>query len=838
MKSFLKTLALLGFIAAQAQLVAQVNLLQQTIEVRPGSYKPDELIQKIEDSGFRLSYPSALLTKDNLELKYSTYSLETLLQKLFNPEYSKIILRGKKILVAYKDGISITYSGYVEEKGSGERLIGVNIYLKELKQGTVTNEYGFYSITVPLNTTLVAEFSFIGYATQKLSLEPAQTKVDVSLQNISVKLEEATVSAEKMVIRQTQMSQVKLNQQQLEDIPAFFGEADVLKAMHFLPGVQMASEGNTNFLVRGGSADQNLILLDGVPVYNASHLFGFFSVFNSDAVKNVELTKGGFPARFGGRLSSVLEVNMKEGDMQEYHGSGGIGLLSSDFTLEGPIVKNKTSFMVSGRRTYSDLLYRPFLSGGVDFIYYFGDLNLKLNHKFSRKDRLYLSFYQGRDKIKYEENPNRFGFSWGNYTGVLRWNHLFNDRLFSNLSFFYTRYKLAVETAFSSGIALDVDQESTYFSSIQDMGIRYDFEYNLSRKHNIEFGLNYTFHDFKPGILNQTIGIENIDAVLDVSPSIYSHDIFAYLQDEWQLNERFSVNMGLHGASYFSGASSYNSLQPRFSALYQLTDTWSLKTSAASMQQFIHLLANPGTSLPTDIWVSSSERVAPQESWQIAFGTAANLFNNKLELQSEVYYKGFSNLIDYKAAASSAIASNWEDQILTGGIGNAYGLELLVRKSSGKLTGWLAYGLGWSNRQFDEINDGEWYPFTYDRRHDLKISFKYRFSPRFDIGANWVYSTGRRGTIPISNFIDADGQVATLFTDRNAYVYPSYHRLDISFNFPKKTSWGRRVISFGAYNIYNRQNPFFVYFTNVASRNATQLSLFPVLPYFTYQFQF
>lgn len=813
-------------------LAAQYSPLHKELNMPAGKYTPQQILKQFEKENIEISYPNSLLAKDSIKVPKEV-KVNELIRLLFNPQYSEVLERNGKILVGYKKNVSVIYSGFVEEKGSGERIIGANIYFPGLQNGTATNAYGFFNISLADLEEQKVIVSAIGYEPYSALWSPAKTQFDIQLQPRSFELKTVEVSDNKLVNLQNQTSFIKLNQQQIQDLPAFFGEPDVLKAMHFLPGVQMGNEGNINFLVRGGSADQNLILLDGVPVYNASHLFGFFSAFNIDAVKNVELTKGGFSAKHGGRLSSVLEINTIEGDMQEFHGAGGIGIFSSDFTLQGPIVKNQTSFMISGRRTYQDWILN--LMGDSPVGYYFGDLNVKLNHKFSRKDRLYLSYYTGKDDLNSEYEDSRFAFFWGNHTGVVRWNHLFNDQLFSNLSFNYSRYRLGAEFGFQQG---DVFANNGYYSLVEDYGIRYDFEYAYNNTHRFDFGASYTFHNIKPGLLTQSLSTFSLDSVMNIAPVQQTHDAFLYFQDEWQITQRLNFTSGLHFATYQTDGKNYSSLQPRASLLYQLSEKVSIKSSWASMQQFVHLLANQGTSLPTDIWVSSNRNIAPQKSWQIATGVAASLWEGGVSFETELYYKNFSNLIGYKPAASVAVASNWEANVVSGGIGESFGLETLIRKNTGKITGWIGYTLSKSQRQFDELNEGDWFPFKFDRRHDFKLSLKYTPRKRFNVAVNFVYSTGMRGTVPIGRFYDASGDVGYVFTKRNAFLYPDYHRMDIAFNFPKETSWGQRTWSFGAYNAYNRNNPFFVYFTYGQRPHANQLSLFPVLPYVSYQFKF
>ncbi|HCQ16242.1 MAG TPA: TonB-dependent receptor [Cryomorphaceae bacterium] len=748
-----------------------------------------------------------------------------------------------------------TISGYIEDSNSRERLIGVNVYVPGTSIGTSTNTFGFYSLTVREPKVKVM-ISYVGYETQSLELElEGNLSQDISLEELPQSLAEVTVTAEQIEALKPQMSTIQLSTKDIKNIPAFLGEVDVIRAIQLLPGVQSGSEGTTGFYVRGGSPDQNLILLDGVPVYNASHLFGFFSVFNADAIKNVQLTKGGFPSRFGGRLSSVLEIDMKEGNLREFHGAGSLGIISSKLTLEGPLVKDKTSFIISGRRTYYDLLIRPFLPPDLTVGYYFGDLNLKLNHIFSRKDRLYLSYYGGNDKFYQRESYDGYGYEenfesnlqWGNHTGSLRWNHLFNEKLFSNLTATYTQYR------FSVGFKEEYDNQTDgfeYFSLIRDYGLRYDLEYRPNSDHSLRFGGNYTYHTFKPGVAQFEGGFsdEGVDSLLNLSSPIYSNDAYVYVEDDWLISPAWRANFGLHYSGYLVHTTYYNSLQPRASLRYLLTDEWSVKGSYAMMNQYIHLLSNSGLSLPTDLWVSSTERIKPQRSHQVALGSVRNILQNKYEISAEVYYKRMLNLIEYKEGASFITATDWQNNVVNDGIGNAYGLELLFRKNEGQTTGWIGYTLAWSNRQFSDLNNGEQFPYKYDRRHDISIIVNHRFNEQFDLGVTWVFGSGNTYTAPIANYYlqspygsGGTPEEYVEYSDRNSLRLPPYHRLDLGFNFHNETRWGMSHWNISVYNAYNRKNPFFLYINEnyeTGEKSVRQGSLFPIIPSISYSFEF
>jgi len=757
---------------------------------------------------------------------------------------------------------SYTLSGYVEDAQSLERIIGVNLYLEGTTVGTTTNTFGFYSLSLPPGEyDLVV--SFIGYQTirKKILVKNENIKLDFQLEEESSTLDEITVTAEEMQVERAQMSQVQLSVSEIKKIPAFLGEVDIIRVIQLLPGVQSGNEGTTGFYVRGGSPDQNLILLDGVPVYNASHLFGFFSVFNADAIKNVNLTKGGFPARFGGRLSSVLEIDMKEGNMREFHGEGSLGLISSKLTLEGPIWKDKTSFIVSGRRTYYDILASPFIPEGQDFGYYFADLNAKINHNFSRNDRLYLSYYNGIDDFsfreEYKDDPffgggegyDESGLDWGNHTGALRWNHLFNDKLFSNLTATFSQYRFSIgfESYYEEGNEVS-SNGFEYFSLIRDYGLRYDLEYALDNSHQLRFGASYTNHTFRPGVaqIEETFDGASIDSILDLSQKVLANDFFVYVEDDWKLGARWRVNYGLHYSAYLTNDDAfYHNLQPRVSARYLVNDQLSIKASYAMMNQYVHLLSNSGIGLPTDLWVSSTAKVKPQRSQQVALGATSSLWGNRFELSAETYYKTMHNLIEYKEGASFIANTDWQNTVETDGEGQAYGLELLFRKKKGKTTGWIGYTLAWTNRRFGNLNDGNWFPYRYDRRNDISVVINHQFSEKFDLGLTWIYGTGNSFTAPVAQFQLGGGgfdypRTYDRFSDRNALRMPAYHRLDIGFNWHKKTKWGERTWNISVYNAYSRQNPFFLYLNQnyLGQRRINQVSLFPIIPSISYQFKF
>ncbi len=763
---------------------------------------------------------------------------------------------------------SFTISGYLKDNVTGEVLIGANIYEKSSLKGTTSNHFGFYSLTLPRDSVTIV-FSFVGYqpVVKRIYLDRNQ-EFNVTLSDV-VSLDEIVITGEEQIQEVTQMSKINVPIEQIKSMPAFLGEVDVLKVLQLLPGVQSGTEGSSGLYVRGGSPDQNLILLDGVPVYNASHLFGFFSVFNADAINKVDLIKGGFPARYGGRLSSVIDITMKEGNKEKLKGEGSIGLISSKFTLHGPIKNENTTFLISGRRTYIDLLARPIIKASTEGDetagYYFYDVNAKINHKFSNKDRVFLSTYFGNDKaysrfqdeystgnqqLKYED---QFDLNWGNIITAFRWNHVFTPKFFSNLTLTYSRYRFAVNEEYKDEILVGsevVEEEEAieYFSGIRDFGAKMDFEYIPNPDHYIRFGVNAIHHTFSPGILSYkstndadtTIGSFNTTAV----------ETATYIEDDIKIGSRFKVNAGLHFSTLFVDDEVYYSLQPRLALRYLLPDGTSIKGSYVQMTQYIHLLTNSGIGLPTDLWLPATARVGPQNSFQLAIGAAKTL-NNGLEISLEGYYKEMEGLIEYKEGASFlSVEGDWQDKVEIGR-GESYGGELLIQKKTGKFTGWIGYTLSWTNRQFDNLNFGKKFPYKYDRRHDISLTGVYKINDRVTFSGAWIYGTGNAISLPQFKYLTNGrlptfrdnifgGQIVEGYGDRNSFRMKSYHRLDLSIAFSKKKKRGIRTWTIGTYNTYSRKNPFFLDIRREfnGEDKFVQYSLFPIIPSISYSFKF
>lgn len=766
-----------------------------------------------------------------------------------------------------------TLSGYLKDAETGEALIGGRIYIDSLKIGVASNIYGFYSLTLP-NGTHDVMYSFIGK-------EPIKTRVildqnielDINLKDNSNTLAEVVVTGERKQQESTEMSTVTLSMEKVKTLPVLMGEKDIIKTLQLLPGVQSGSEGSSGIYVRGGGPDQNLILLDGVPIYNANHLFGFFSVFNADAINQVKLVKGGFPAEYGGRISSVIDIRMNEGDMKKIHGEGSVGIISSKLMLNGPIIKDKTSFMITGRRTYIDLLARPIIKAansqnGNDQVtggYFFYDLNAKLNHIINANNRIYLSAYLGNDKfyvnseydyIDQSDNKtyieeNTGGIKWGNKIMALRWNHKFSPKLLLNTTLNYSDYQFTTGfglTSYEKGNQANPTQDFSfeYLSGITDFGGNMNFYYYPSPKHDVQFGIGQTYHTFKPGVnqLKLSDGSTDLDTSFG-SARTYAHEFYGYIQDDFSISKRLSLNAGLHFANFLVREKLYNSLQPRASVNFQLDDKSSLKASYAKTTQFLHLLTNTSIGLPTDLWVPVTDSIPPQQGNQVAVGYTRELPKG-YRVGAEAYYKTMKNLIEYKEGASFFGSNqNWEGLVEVGN-GYSYGLEMLFEKRTGKTTGWIGYTLSWTNRQFANINNGEEFPYRYDRRHDISFVLTHKFNDKVDIGVVWVYGTGNAITLALQKYNSSGGvefgeSEVNHIDQRNGYRMPSYHRLDLGVNIHKPKKWGEATWSFGLYNAYNRQNPFYLdigYLKDGNEKVLKQISLFPILPSVSYSFKF
>lgn len=780
-------------------------------------------------------------------------------------------------------------AGKISDLKTGQPIEGVKISVPDLQIGTYSDVNGNYHLKGESTSAIRIEFRMIGYeslskkiaVSSKMKLDAALKMENDVLELQAVEVFGATKDAN---IRDNQIGTVKLDIEQLKVLPAFMGEVDVIKTLQLMPGVSSASEGTQGFYVRGGGPDQNLVLLDGVHVYNATHLFGFFSVFNVDAVKSAELTKGGIPANYGGRLSSVLDIGMQEGSMDKFGVKGGIGLISSRLTVDGPLKKDKGSFLISGRRTYIDILMQPFMKEGGTFSglgYFFYDLNAKLTYRLTDKDKITFSGYYGKDVFDFSTSADDFNVSmpWGNAIASLRWDHVFNDRFFMTSRVSLTRYDFAFNSfqeEFQFGLS----------SGIVDYSAGVDFTYRHSPRYRIKYGIDHVYHRFTP--FSVSANQQDVEFDVGEAQSIHGHESGVYMSHELDVTERFAVTAGLRyslfnhvgpftrfypsplgvtdsSQTFGQGEriATYHFPEPRLSARYLINDKSSVKAGWNYNAQYIHLANLSAISLPTDIWYPATDVAPPQRGWQATLGYFRNFFDNRLETSVEVYYKRMNNLVEFKEGAlpSDNVQDN-TDNLLTFGIGYSYGAEFFVRKTVGKFTGWVGYTWSKTERKFDDIFDGEWFPAKYDRRHDLSVVASYKLSERWVFGASFVYATGNTMTLPVSWYLH-NGDVVFEYGPRNTARMPDFHRLDVSATwYDKGTKWvtdplsesgdkmeiTRRVRSnfnFSIFNVYSRQNPFFLYVStngslaeNNFNMSLRQVSLFPILPSITWNFEF
>lgn len=761
-----------------------------------------------------------------------------------------------------------TVSGYVRDASSGESLIGANVFVEgERLIGATTNVYGFFSLTLPAGDYLL-KASYLGYRdwSQAVSLN-ADLRLSFEMMPDALALEEVVVTSQRQDenVEGTEMGTIALSIDKIKSIPALFGEVDVIKAIQLLPGVQAAGEGNSGIYVRGGGIDQNLVLLDDALVYNTGHLFGFFSVFNADAVKNTTLIKGGMPAEYGGRLSSVIDVSMKEGNLKRYEVEGGIGLISSRLTFQGPFKKDVSSFLVSFRRTYAFDIAQPFLKK-TDFAgtnYRFYDLNLKVNYIFNDKNRLYLSGYFGRDVFVYNSVPRdtEVRIPWGNATTTLRWNHLFNDKLFMNTSFIFNNYN------FSFGAQTE-DFSFSIKSGIRDFNLKADLDWYANNRNKLRFGYHYTFHTYTPNTATATS--EDTEIESDVSPK-HGHEMAWYIQNEMELSPRVSMHLGFrlglfqHTGPYeeripvpggqpdtvryrpLEPIKTYVNPEPRLNLRIRTDEFSSLKLGITLNHQYAHLVSSSNNTLPTDVWVPSSSKVKPQRALQYALGYFRNFMDNTYEASVEVYYKHLWNQIEFNEGfGSPELNTELEDEFVFGK-GRSYGVEVFFKKALGDLNGWVGYTYSKTDRQFPELNGGRRFPAKFDRSHDLSANVSYTINEVVSLGGTWVFATGNAFTIPTEGYL-LETAIVTGYGDRNGYRMKPYHRLDLSATFTPRKMQSRKFKSnfnLSIYNVYSRKNVYFIYYdiqgdalAQDVTIQAVQVSIFPIIPAFTWNFKF
>ena len=750
---------------------------------------------------------------------------------------------------------NFTVSGTVKLKSTGETVIGATI--RSGKSGTVSNEYGFYSLTLPKGKNAL-EVSSIGQETKKVDVTlEKNTILNISLEDASQNLGEVTIksTASGRSISGTQMGVERLSTAEIKNIPVLMGERDLMKAVQLLPGIKSAGDGNSGFYVRGGATDQNLILLDEAPVYNASHLLGFFSTFNSDAIKDMTLYKGGMPAQYGGRLSSVLDIKMNDGNNQDYSVSGGIGLISAKLNVEGPIVKDKSSFLISGRRTYADVFLKlsPDSTINQNKLYFY-DLNAKLNYTLGQKDRLYLSGYFGQDQLGVGES---FGLSWGNATGTARWNHIFNSKMFSNTSLIFSNYNYKIKIRAGAN-------DFQIFSQIRDWNLKQEFQWYANSRNSVRFGLNSIFHTLRPGeITSSSTSSVNSSAL----QQRYSLENSIFGTNTWKASEKFSLTYGVRVTAfsilgkgdffdmnskgeitdtfnYKSGeiVKTYLNPEPRLAASYEFNESASVKASYVRNVQNMHLISNSTSNNPTDKWIASTNLIKPEIADQYSIGYYKNLADNKYELTLETYYKDMQNQIDYRNGADIFINSDAIESQLLFGKGRAYGLEMQFKKKVGKWTGWVSYTLSKTERKIDGISNNEWYNARQDRTHDISVVSTYQLNKKWTLSGNWVYYTGNAITFPAGKYT-VNNQVVFYYTERNGYRMPAYHRLDLGATCVlKQTKKTLSELSFSVYNAYGRENAYTIEFRQSKSdptrTEAVQTALFKFIPSVSYNFKF
>lgn len=762
------------------------------------------------------------------------------------------------LVINYLNSQSHIISGYVKEEGTGETLIGVNISIKENKNiGVVSNYYGFYSLTLADGDyTLI--YTYIGYAPveKKISLRQ-NVELDVSM-NRGVEIQEVVIKSknEKDNIESTEMGKLEVGIETVKKLPALMGEVDILKVLQLLPGVSSATEGTSGMYVRGGGPDQNLVLLDEAVVYNTGHLLGFFSVFNSDAIKNTKLIKGSMPAEYGSRISSVIDVQMKEGNNEDYVAEGGIGLISSRITLQGPIQKQKSSFIVSGRRTYALDLAQPFIKNtnfaGTNYFFY--DLNTKINYQISRRDRIFLSGYFGRDVFSFANKDRGFSVKlpYGNATGTLRWNHILADNSFFNIALITNNYNFALnggQEEFTFGVS----------SGIRDYSLKADIDYYPNPAHQLKFGLRHTYHKFTPNVVRASNGEVNFQSKFE---SKFGHESEAYISDLYTINSKLKMNVGVrfslfnHIGPYYSiaDAKQYKSgelvktyfyPEPRISINYTLDESSSIKAGFTYATQYVHLVSNSGSTLPTDVWVPSTQLVKPQIGLQYAVGYYKWLERFQCETSVELYYKTLKNQLDYRESYVENFTSDVENEFVSGE-GRAYGAEFLIKKTKGRWTGWVGYTLARTERWFPEIEQKRIFPTTYDRPHDLVVVCSYDLTKKWELSADFIYASGRNFT-PIKSLFLIDNKPNVEYGPRNSQRIEAYHRADLSLIYTKNKNNAKQFTSswaFSIYNIYNRKNPFFNYtdfesnvLSGELSAKQVQVSIFTIIPAVTWNFK-
>lgn len=867
---------------------AQSPLEQKVSVVARNSSLESILYQLIDEYDVNLVFSNDILPERNLSVELNDVSLGTALETILNNTNLGFEVLGRQILLVQKSPplrVLYTISGFLEDSETGEKLLGATVYDQKSGKGTISNPYGFYSLTLEGGEVDLV-FSYLGYKPRykSFTLDKVE-RLNLSLES-DLTLKEVMVYATDSNATVSQDVSVDLiNTSDIKRLPSLGGEKDLLRTTHLLPGVQTGTDGVGGIYVRGGNAGQNLILIDGVPVYYISHAVGLFSIFNTEAVRTAKLVKGGFPARYGGRISSVLDIRTKEGNMKEINAWANLGLLTGSAGVEGPLVRNKSSFFLSGRLSYLDMYLKPYsanlkneIGESGETTYDFFDLNAKINYTFSDEDRVYLSFYSGGDvfldvgeefrKLSIEDEGEEYIFDyhykyhqsleWNNKVGALRWNHLFSDKLFGNTSITYSKLDVGFDFSTLDSLTQEDSKEALfktyaqglYRTGIEDLGIHLDFDLVPSSAHYLRFGLSVHNKNFNPGaVINNEILEDDPDNEA-VSEWVKAVEYNAYFEDEFSIG-KWSINAGLRANVQSVIKRNYRILEPRLSVRWQTFPKWSFKAAYSRTSQFIHLLSSSGIGLPTDLWVPSTDKIAPQLASQYVAGTTIDL-GKHFVLDMEVYYKKMKNLLSFSEGAS--LYNDWRNNV-TQGEGSSYGTELLLKRTKGKTTGWLAYTLSFTDRVFERINFGNPYPFKYDRRHDLKIMVAHRFNPVFEITGNWIYSTGfaynlplEKFSIPLSEYLPVDHPAPIIdFGTKNQNRMPAYHRLDLNLNIYLDKKRVDHLISAGITNVYDKKNPLYYQLRrelNIVDEEIfetnkfVQVLLLPIVPSVSYSVKF
>ncbi|MDH6313262.1 outer membrane cobalamin receptor [Parabacteroides sp. PFB2-10] len=851
------------FICSVSSLFAQeptASLPTVTLDLHQ---KPlEEILSEVEkQTGLYFSYEASLLNGlPQVNIKAENEPIDACLNRLLTPLSLMWQQRGKSIILK-KRPRQVVVSGFVRDKGSSESLIGASVYQIASRKGAATNSYGFFSLSLEPGDIRL-QVSYIGYKPRVIEFPfmERDTLLTIELEGSAV-LEEVVVVAsdlDRQPVMTTQMGKLEINQQTIQATPTMFGESDIIKTIQLTPGVAAGTEGFAGMYVRGGNLDENLFLIDGNPVYQVSHVGGIFSAFNTEAIRGMDFFKAGFPARYGGRLSSVVDVHTKEGNMREYKGSASLGLISANLSLEGPIIKDKTSFMVAMRHTWLDAITAPAVAivnkmekkngTKVGGRYAFYDINMKLNHIFNDRSRMFFSLYHGKDVMKAspkefnsereQDDPpylleNKTSLTWGNLMATLGWTYVFNNKLFGRVSGVFTQYKSTLrssnEYTYSTPDADDYEytyNETSSRNGITDFGLRSSFDYLPAAEHHIRFGLDYLAHRFRPEYnryrAENNLGQESEQINTTFTDDLLlSHEASAFVEDDWTLSSRIKLNGGLRASAFAVQNKTYFSLEPRLSARWLMRRDLSMKASYARMNQFVHLLSGSYINLPTDSWMPVTSHFKPLVSDQVSLGLYYNLKSN-YDFSIEGYYKNLNNLLDYRDGYSFLPTfSTWEEKV-TAGKGRAYGVEFMARKQTGKTTGWVGYTLSWADRKFEEIDGGKRFPSKYDNRHKINIVVMHKLSKKVDLSAAWTYSSGNRQTLSLNSYEVAEGwmpgesgsgtQVLDAYTGRNNFQLPAYHRLDLGINvYRPKKSGNLGIWNISIYNVYNRLNPFMVY---------------------------